>query len=126
MCPNAKIVKNPANRLKVHKVRTLKITTFFCRSSVDCAFGTTGRDCFLSTRPPKGECTVFIADAPDFRFGLEPFSGLRGDPGRIGPALAVRLLFEAVEVTDSASELRLVFDLFFAIRNASYFCLRIL
>lgn len=44
MCPRARIVKNPANKIKVHNVRTLKLITFFCRSSVATS-ETTGKDC---------------------------------------------------------------------------------
>jgi hypothetical protein len=56
-----------------------------------------------------------------FRFGYDPFAlfdiCVRGEPGATSPALfAVRLLFDAVEVTDSASEPRRALDLLFAIR----------
>ena len=58
---------------------------------------------------------MFSSEVLGFRFGFDPFTGLLGDPGGIGPLLAVRLLFDAVDATDSASEPRLPFDLFFAI-----------
>ena len=59
--------------------------------------------------------TLFSSEVLGFFFGFDPFAGLLGDPGGIGPLLAVRLLFEVVDATDSASEPRLPFDLFFAI-----------
>ncbi len=61
--------------------------------------------------------TLFSSEVLGFLFGFDPLAGLLGDPGGIGPVLAVRLLLEAVDVTDSASEPRLPFDLFFAIES---------
>jgi hypothetical protein len=55
------------------------------------------------------------------RFGYEPFAFFeeegRGEPGAIGPVPVGGLVFEVVEVTDSASEPRRAFDLCFAIQT---------
>lgn len=59
--------------------------------------------------------TLLSSEVLGFRFGFDPFAGLLGDPGGIGPLLAVRLLLDAVDATESASEPRLPFDLLFAI-----------
>ena len=69
--------------------------------------------------------TLFSSEVLGFRFGFDPFPGLLGDPGGIGPVLAVRLPLDAVDVTDSASEPRPPFDLLFAIesRIGYYYCL---
>src|SRR5271154_5915423 len=45
MCPMARIVKKPARRMKVHSVRTLKLTTFLSRSSCAESSGTFGKGC---------------------------------------------------------------------------------
>src|SRR5208282_5978654 len=47
ICPKARIVKYPAKRIKVHNVRTLKLTTFFLCSSVEAgrSSSTTGNIC---------------------------------------------------------------------------------
>jgi hypothetical protein len=106
------------------------LTTFFFRSSdVDTGIsGNTGKCCYVLAPRPRvnkdGKRTLFIEEVLGLRFtGEDPFAdfmaGIRGDPGGIcaGPPtkLAVRLLVEAFDVTDSASEPLRPFDLLFAI-----------
>ena len=56
---------------------------------------------------------------PGFRLGWEPpFARLRcGEVGGTEPRFAVRLLFEVVDATESASEPRLAFDFCFVIES---------
>jgi len=57
-----------------------------------------------------------MEDVLGFRFGSEPLAEDLGEPGVTGGLLAVRLLLEAVDATESASEPRLGFDLLLAIQ----------
>src|SRR5271154_4084443 len=88
ICPKASIVKYPANRIKVHNVRTLKFTAFFCLSclsSVDGKRGNAGNNCLSGQTcfRGEGELTLFKLEVLGLRFGwAPPFEGLRcGEAG---------------------------------------------
>ena len=74
----------------------------------------------VSLRQLSQDSTLFKAEALAFRFGCRPFAffeGIcRGDPGTTNAGWPVdRLLFDVVEVTDSASDPLRAFDLCFVI-----------
>jgi len=69
ICPSAKIVKYPAKRIKVHNVRTLKLTTFFCRSSTVVS-GTTDNGCFPINSKISWECYFIHGGRTRFSFWI--------------------------------------------------------